>query len=203
MARYPEISGVVLAGGLATRMGGGEKALLELAGVTLLERMAQVLSGLFEEVLVATPHPETMAGAAGDLPVVQDVHPQAGPLAGIHAALAACSRPHAFVASCDLPFVDPEVVSVIAGRAGEADVVMPRIHGRFHPLHALYSRDLAGEADRLLGLGRRAVRALTDGCNVLYLTEEDFAHLPGHERSFTNVNTPEDLEAARRLLRLQ
>lgn len=201
MARHPDITGVVLAGGLAVRMGGGEKALLELEGVTLLERVARVLSGLFDEVLVATPHPEALAGAAGGLPLVRDAHPGAGPLAGIHAALAASSRPHAFVASCDLPFLDGRVVSAIAARAGEADVVMPRIGGRYHPLHALYSTDLAGEADRLLGLGRRAVRALTDGRRVLYLTGADLAHLPGHERSFTNLNTPEDLEAARRALR--
>jgi molybdopterin-guanine dinucleotide biosynthesis protein A len=198
--RFPSISGAILAGGKATRLGGGEKALLRLGGIPLLERVAEALRPLFPELLVVTPRPDSLGETAEGLVPVRDIHEGAGPLGGIHAAMGACTKTRLFVVSCDLPFLDPAVVSVVAEHAGEADLVLPRVGGRTHVLHALYERSLREQADRLLLAGERRVRGLAAPDRTLCLEEGDFACVPGFERSFLNINSAEDLERAREML---
>lgn len=182
-------------------MGGGEKALIEVEGVNLLERSLAVLRRLFGEVIVVTPRPEAIAASACGALLVEDLLEGCGPLGGIHAALRTCGAPHAFVAACDLACLDERAVAVVAGRAGTADVVMPRIAGRDQPLHAVYSKRLADEIETLLRGGRRAIRDLLTACDVLRLTETDFEGVPHLLSRFRNVNTPTDLEELRATLR--
>src|SRR5439155_1414879 len=81
--------------------------------------------------------PERFHGLAVD--TVADRFPGAGPLAGIHAALLAARHPHAFVAACDMPGLDADVIRFLLARIGDADAVVPRWDGDVEPLHAVYA----------------------------------------------------------------
>src|SRR5215813_5608149 len=99
-------AGVILAGGRASRMGGRDKAFAAVDGEPIAVRTVRIFRALFPQVLVATNRPERFAGLGVE--TVADVFPDGGPLAGMHAALRASRHPHAFVAACDMPGLDPD-----------------------------------------------------------------------------------------------
>ncbi len=153
----PPVLGVILAGGLARRMGGGDKALRPLGGVTLLDRViaraAPQVSALW---LNANGDPSRFA--RWDLPVVPDDVPGApGPLAGILAALdlAAATWPDAeLVASfpCDAPFIPRDLVARLAAarRDQGAAIAVAASGGRTHPVAALWPVALRHDLRRAL-----------------------------------------------------
>jgi molybdenum cofactor guanylyltransferase len=182
-------TGIVLAGGKSSRMGGVDKTLLEIDGRTLTQRVVDVVAPLFHEVIVASGVPGKFAG----LPGVREVADHArgvGPLAGIRAGLEACRTPWAFVLAADMPCLREELVlRVVAAASPDVLVVAPR-HGRFRePLHAAYHRDAIPEIDRFLEAGGRSVNALLDRFAVRWV-DVGGADLD----CFKNVNRPEDLE---------
>ena len=195
--------GVILAGGLARRMGGGDKALRPLGGVPLLDRVivraAPQVAGL---CLNANGDPSRFA--PWTLPVVPDDVPGApGPLAGILAALdwAAATRPEIeLVASfpCDAPFIPRDLVArLAAARRGErAEIAVAASGGRTHPVVALWPVALRGELRR--ALVEEGIRKVERWMARHPTAVVEFACDPADP--FLNGNTPEDLAEAERLL---
>lgn len=199
----PETLGVILAGGLARRMGGGDKPLRPLAGRPLLshvvERLAPQVSAL---LLNANGEPSRFA--AFGLPVVADGLPDyPGPLAGILAALdwAAAERPELeWVVSVpgDSPFIPTDLVARLQAARREAGVPMACAHsgGWAHPPVALWPVALRGALREALEAGERKIDRWTArfGCAA--------AEWPGQPADpFFNANTPEELAEAEALLR--
>src|SRR5262245_4957512 len=129
-------TGVILAGGRASRMGGRDKAFAAIDGEPIAVRTVRLFQRLFPQVLVATNRPERF-GSLG-VETVADHHPGCGPLAGIHAAMLASSHPWIFVVACDMPGLDAEVIRWLLARPRTADAVVPRWDDDVEPLHALY-----------------------------------------------------------------
>src|SRR2546428_4620892 len=119
------ITWVIQAGGKSTRMGGRPKALIELGGRRIIDRVVEVLRAVTEDVLLVTNTPELYAALG--LPMVPDVFPDHGSLGGIYSGLQAAPGDAAFTVACDMPFLMPEVARLVIDRAGEADVVVPKI----------------------------------------------------------------------------
>jgi len=116
---FPDVSAAILAGGMATRMGGTDKAFLELGGQAILDRQLAVLRPRFAEVIVSlgaeVPGPAAAAAfSARGLVVVQDEFESSGPLAGLHSALESCRTPWLFAVACDMPFLDGGLIDRIA-----------------------------------------------------------------------------------------
>ena len=200
----PPTLGVLLAGGLARRMGGGDKPLRELGGHTLLERavarLAPQCDGL---ILNANGDPSRFASLG--LPVVPDDVPGfAGPLAGIIAALdwAAANRPDlAYVASAaaDTPFFPRDLVGRFVREAETrgAAIALAASGGHRHPVFGLWSVALADDlAEALAQDGvRKVVLWVERHPNVT--TEFPIPLVEGRPRDpFFNVNTPEELTEA-------
>src|SRR5262245_30724404 len=102
----------ILAGGLATRMGGAAKALIPVNGVALIDRQVRVLAPIFPRLLAAVAAKDDPAPyRARGLFVVTDRHPRCGPLAGLHAALEASRDAWLFVVACDMPFLDAGLIA--------------------------------------------------------------------------------------------
>jgi molybdenum cofactor guanylyltransferase len=189
----PPVAGVIVAGGRASRMGGRDKAFAAVHGEPIAVRTVRIFRALFPQVLVATNRPERFAGLGVE--TVADVFPGCGPLAGIHAALRLSRHPHAFVAACDMPGLDPEVIRFLLARIGDADAVVPRWEGDVEPLHAVYAARCLPAIEASLRAGRHALRDFLADVRVDYVAEEELAALRGAARSLTNVNTPEELAA--------
>ena len=187
------VAGVVLAGGRASRMGGRDKAFAAVEGEPIAVRAVRIFRSLFAQVLVSTNRPERFAGL--DVQTVADQFPGCGPLAGIHAALLASRYPHVFVAACDMPGLDPEVIRFLLGRVGSADAVVPCWDGDVEPLHAVYAVGALREIEAHLRAGQNAVRDVLRRLRVDYVSEAEMRAVRGAARSLTNVNTPEELAA--------
>ena len=193
----PHVSGVILAGGKSRRMGGSPKALLPFGGRPLIQHIAETLVSILPDCLVVTNSPEVY-GFLG-LPMVGDVYPEGGSLGGIYSGLRAVSGDAAFCAACDMPFLSSGLIRYLAGRAGEADVVIPEAAGELQTLHAVYAGTCLGPMERRLSVGRLKITGFFDEVRVLRVPEEVVARFEDPALAFMNLNTPDDLERARRL----
>ncbi len=160
------VAGVVLAGGLSRRMGGGDKALRELGGKSLLQHAIERLSAQAAPLAI-NANGDASRFAAFGLPVVADATDDfAGPLAGILAGLrwAAQAAPHArfiVTAACDTPFFPSDLVEQFLAAAGGAYpvIVLAKSGGQVHPVFGLWPIALAGDLAEALALGTHKVQA--------------------------------------------
>jgi len=199
-----KVVGVLLAGGQSRRMGGGDKTLCVLDGVSLLERVIARLQPQVDAlVLNANGDPARFAEFA--LPVVADSIPDfAGPLAGVLAGLdwAAVHRPDcAFIASVatDAPFLPVDLVARLtaAHKAAEADLACAASAGRAHPVFGLWPLRLREDLRR--AIVDDGIRKVDEWTARHRLVTVPFADRPIDP--FFNANRPEDLEAAAELLK--
>ena len=196
----PDAEGFILAGGASSRMG-TNKARLSLGGRTFVERIAEALRAIATEISLVSARPDD--DALG-LPIVADIHRDCGALVGLHAALSACRAPWAAIVSCDLPFVTGELFARLGDlRTPDADVIAPlQTDGRPQPLCALYSTARCLErVERLLREGERRPRVLLREARTRWVEPAELADLRNAELFFLNVNTPEDYERAREMLK--
>jgi molybdopterin-guanine dinucleotide biosynthesis protein A len=204
MTGAPPTLGVLLAGGLARRMGGGDKPLKEIGGRTILERAVERLRPQCAALILnANGDPARFAFAR--LPVVPDDVPGfAGPLAGILAALdwAARNRPEVewvVSAAADTPFLPHDFVSRLhAARAGAGvPLACAESGGRAHPVNALWPVSLRGDLRHaLVDEDMRKIDRWTARHGIAH------AGWPAEPDPFFNANTPEDIAEAERLARL-
>src|SRR5262245_47949337 len=133
-----KVTGVIQAGGKSTRMGGHPKALMDLGGQRIIERVRTVLEGAVNDLLLVTNTPELYAFLG--LAMVPDVYPDHGSLGGIYSGLKAASGDAAFTVACDMPFLHRDIVRLVVERAGQGDVVIPRVGRQLEPMHAAYAK---------------------------------------------------------------
>ncbi|MBI3637677.1 MAG: molybdenum cofactor guanylyltransferase [Candidatus Rokubacteria bacterium] len=190
-----KVTGVIQAGGKSTRMGGEPKALMELGGRRIIERVAAALHGAVDDLLIVTNTPE-LYGFLG-LPMVPDVHPDRGSLGGIYSGLSAASGDAAFTVACDMPFLHRDVVRLVVERAARADVVIPRVGGQFETLHASYAKSCLPPIKTALDAGRFKIVGWFDEVRVLEIDEAEVARYADPGLVFMNVNTPDELALAR------
>ena len=179
-------SAAILAGGTATRFAGQDKGTLIVDGQTIRERQLAMLASVCDDLLIAGGTPV----ADGTTRYVEDIVPGAGPMGGIHAALAAARGDALFAIGCDMPYVSAALVAHLFELAGAADLVVPRTEDGYHPLCAVYTRAcLAPLTDRL---ARRAVRmtGLLADVRVRSVGPDELSAFGDPRRLLANVNTP-------------
>lgn len=184
------ITGVILAGGVSSRMG-SNKALLLHQGGRIIEVIYRTLAELFEEVIIVTNTPELYQF----LPCrkVPDIYPGRGVMAGIHAGLSQSREPAIFVVACDMPHLKGELIRHLTTLAEGADVVMPVSAGGFEPLHALYRKECLPALEELMqDAENRRVVALFSRVRVRQVLPEEMASIDPEFDSFDNINTPDD-----------
>lgn len=194
----PSITGVIQAGGKSTRMGGEPKALLDLGGRRIIERVLDVLRAVADPVLLVTNTPELYRFLG--LRMIADVFPDGGSLGGIYSGLLAAPGEVAFTVACDMPFISPAVARLVITRSPEADVVVPRVGGQWETLHACYGKACLGPMERRLRERQLKITGFFDEVRVLEIPAAEIAGLADPARVFMNVNTPEELARARVLL---
>jgi molybdopterin-guanine dinucleotide biosynthesis protein A len=194
-----EVTGVLLAGGKSRRMG-EDKRYLVMGGETLLERGLGVLRSVFQEVLVVIAQDSPPVGV--DAKVVRDLVPECGSLGGLYTGLMQATTPYIFVVACDMPFLDQAVIAQFTSRRATADIVMAKLAARLHPMHALYGKRCLPVLEQMIQARQLKIQELVSyaSLRVQYVTEMDLSSIDPSGRSFQNVNTPADLEAARALL---
>jgi len=184
---------IILAGGDSQRMG-SDKANLLLGEQTLLQRVIAAMQQVFPHVIVSVrqPRPEI------DLPQVCDGEPGGGPLAGLAAGLGHIATPWAFVVACDMPFVEPGMVELLAEYRAEYQAVVPVVHGHPQPLAAFYAGSCLGTLRaHLAGGGKNSLRAVLEQLQVSYVDESELLKADPALRSFFDLDTPQDVATAK------
>jgi molybdopterin-guanine dinucleotide biosynthesis protein A len=198
----PTRSGLIFAGGRATRLGGTNKALLDVDGQRIIDRILAALAPLVDECVVLANDP-----ALEGLPNVRlvfDPTPHAGVLRALAAGLTSARGELCLAVACDMPFVSTALFrhQLELLEASQVDVVIPRTDEFLEPMHAVYRRATVLHAiDAAIARGQQRMNSYFADVQVAELPEADWAvYAPGGE-AFFNVNTPADLEAARALAR--
>ncbi|MDG0867216.1 molybdenum cofactor guanylyltransferase [Candidatus Lucifugimonas marina] len=217
MPAKSDITGIILGGGHSRRLGMSQsKLLIHIGGKLVLARIADTLKMVCSElVLVVRPDQDDDVpdlGIALNMHVVTDTQPYEGPLAGIHAGLAASHTPLNFVVAGDHPFVSRNLVNAMAAAATADGIenptaVVPRTNGVLNPLHAIYPREqwtpylahAMSEGDRSPKyVIERAIEA--DYPPVTIFTDEDLEKTDPRRISLHDIDTPENLNQARKIV---
>ncbi len=187
------MTGIVLSGGENRRMG-ADKAFLRVAGVPMIERVLRSLQSVFDDVIIVTNNPEQYA--AYRVKIVTDEIAARGPLTGIYTGLLRSEDEYNFIVACDMPFLNSDLISYMAGTAEGHDVVIPSIDGRLEPLHALYRKRLIPLIEDQIRHDQRSIRGLFGQVRMRYVTEQEIDRFDPGRKSFKNLNTPQDYEEA-------
>lgn len=181
------ISGVILAGGRSSRMGGQDKAQLQLQGKPLWQHVWQRLALQVQDVSISANrnlalyqqnHLRTISDALPDYP---------GPLAGMLSAFQQIDSPWLAFSACDTPFIPEDYVARLWQQKQQAPAVWVRSQERDHPALALIHRQIMPELALYLANGERRVMHFlkrVGGHAVLFNDSE---------QAFVNINTPEEL----------
>lgn len=171
---------------------GRDKAMLALHGRTLLTIAEALARTAATEVRVVGPRKKYGEDA------IEDLYPDHGPLAGIHAALTASETEWNLILSVDTPFVSPNFLQFLvteAERCGQV-VTVPYVDDRFQPLCAVYRREFLGLAESALTAGKNKIDALFCHTTVRRVDEAELKRLAFDPRMFDNLNTPDDFARA-------
>ncbi len=193
MTLEEKILGAVLVGGESRRMG-RDKALLEVEGRPLAERVADVVGRVVPRVvLVARDGTDRRFPGRS---IIADRFPGRGPVAGLHAALVEAEGGSVFLAACDLPGLSPELVQWVIGSEPLSETVpsarVPVADGRLQPLCALYGPACVVPAEAALQAGSPSMHAFLDRLDVARLPFDP--ELPFyHPDLLANWNEPDDL----------
>lgn len=187
------ICGVILAGGAARRMGGGDKTLLEIGGVRLLDRIIQRLTPQ-ADFLVISAGGDPSRFAPRDLPVIADEsETREGPLAGVLAGMGFAKErgaSHILAVAGDTPFIPRDLCERLIEAAGGGAAIASSA-GRRHPACALWPVSLRDELRAALLGGERRLGRFADAAGAGVAAFSAAPYDP-----FLNINFPEDLERA-------
>jgi len=186
--RHQEITGVVLAGGRATRMGGKDKGLEVLNGKPLWKHVADTLSGQVESIAISANRNIDIYQSSGFTVYQDNLADYLGPLAGMLSVMQQSQGEWFLFCSCDTPFIPSCLVERMAMQRGESPVVWVHDGERDHPTIALINKSLVPDLQTYLSAGERRVMVFmrqSGGHSV------DFSDL---KSAFINVNTTEDLQ---------
>ncbi|MDQ3699095.1 MAG: molybdenum cofactor guanylyltransferase [Gemmatimonadota bacterium] len=194
--RRAPVTGVILAGGEASRYGGRPKGLEQVAGRRILDRVADALTTAADDLLLIANDPDAEAWLPG-VRTATDVRPGLGSLGGIHSALVRAGRPVLLVA-WDMPFVPASLLALLRDRGRDADVAVPESGSRrgVEPLCAYYAPACVAPIEQRLAADDLRVVGFFDDVRVTRIDADEVARHGDPVRSFMNVNSPEDLELA-------
>ena len=186
-----DITGVILAGGRSRRFG-SNKALAMVDGKPLIQRVADLMAGLFAECLLVTNTPAEYTFLT--LPMTPDRYRESGPLAGIHAALLQISTPLAFVVACDMPNLSAPLIRYICNiNEPQYDVIIPWPEKGQEPLFGIYHKRSLKVIDTCLQQNDcQIIRALS-GLRVRRVSEQEILSITDDLTCFRNINRPADL----------
>lgn len=192
MSQISTITGVVLAGGKASRMGGVDKGLQELNGIPLWQHVAQRLSKQVSSLAISANKNLGVYQASG-YPVYSDLladYP--GPLAGMLSVMQQCDAEWFLFCPCDTPFIPDCVAERFVKQRGSAAVVWAYDGERDHPTIALMHRQLMPELLAYLSAGERRV--------MVFMRQAGGHRVDFSERkqAFININTLEQIDTMQR-----
>lgn len=185
-------SAAILNGGKNSRMKGFSKSNIIIGDFSILERQILVLKPIFTSLILIGAKNELFT----DLPSFNDIYNSKGPLSGIHSALLNSKTDYVFVVSCDMPFINGELIKEMLEFTlkSKAEIIVPKHIEGIEPLFSVYSKKTILRIEKMLLSKELSVRNLFKTINTQYF-EVNNSYIAN--KVFFNVNTPNDIEIAR------
>ncbi len=190
------LSVVIQAGGQSLRMG-QDKGLKLFLGHPLIQRVAERLRPIADELFVTTNRPADYAIL--NLPLFTDLKPGRGALGGLYTALLCAKHPIVAVAACDMPFANGELFKAASEIMikEDVDVVIAKTDKGYEPLHAVYRRESCIPAiDAAIASDKWRMDSWFPQVKIRLLTPEEINLCDPNGLAFLNINTPEDFAEA-------
>ena len=184
-----EVTGLVLAGGQGSRMGGVDKGLQPFRGRPMVAHAIERLAPQVDEILVnANRNPGAYAGF-GHRVIADEIAGFAGPLAGFERGLAHARGALVATVPCDSPFLPTDLVARLRSALEEmrADLAVAKTETQAHPVFCLMRREVHASLERFLAAGERKIDKWYAGLAVAEVAFDDEAE------AFRNINTREEL----------
>lgn len=199
----PKLSVVIEAGGKSSRMG-QPKALMSFMGIPLIQRVIHIVQPIADEILVVTNEPSEFLLL--DIPIVTDSLPGKGAIGGLFTAMDKAGNDYVAVIACDLPFVNPSILTEGLRLLVEAnaDVAIPKsVNDYYEPFHAVYKR-ASCKAAILEAINKEQKKLISwlHLVKVHELNEEFCFQLDPKGLAFLNLNTKEDFQKAEEFAKL-
>jgi molybdenum cofactor guanylyltransferase len=192
-------TGVILSGGLNTRFNGQNKAFIRVGQKRILDRLYEIFSDLFDDIILVTNHP--LEFLDWDLTIVTDLFSARSSLTGIHTGLFYMKYLYGFFSACDTPFLRKELVQTLIEQIeNNTDIIMPETTAGFEPLCAIYSKRCLKQAEQHLKENKYKIQWAFQGHRIKYIRENVLLEKDPDLRSFFNINTPEDLMRAEEMI---
>jgi molybdopterin-guanine dinucleotide biosynthesis protein A len=191
-------TGVLLSGGQNSRMSGVNKANIQLGNKKIIEHMLAIFKDCFEDVILVTNSPLDYLNY--DVSIVSDILPAKCSLSGIHTGLFHAPTDWIFVAPCDTPFLRPEMVRLVTARiSSQYNVVIPQTSAGYEPLCAAYSKANLHRIETNLSRNVFTIRKILKPGKTRIVPESLLTQADPGLNSFFNINSPEDLEKAKKM----
>ena len=188
--------GAILAGGKSSRMK-FNKAFAEINNKTVIETIVHKFRGFFAETLIISNQPELYQGLGLD--VYRDIYPYRGPVAGIHAALYYARYDPVFVLSCDMPFINMDMVAYMIDKIGSHQAVAIEMDSYIHATAAVYARDCLPVFQDCLENNKLKLTRIVEEMDSLILKADDLRQFGDLSELLLNVNDPLTLKTAREI----
>lgn len=188
------ITGIILAGGKSSRMG-SDKGIVNLNGKKFIEHILEaVLPNVNEVLIIANNDNYNNLGYK----VIKDKIKDCGPLGGIYTGLMNSQTENNMVVSCDIPFINSDLVKYIIENTSNADITVPVYKGNIEPLCAVYTKRTSDQIHNLIMNKDLKIQ------NILkyFITKELFITKMQKfytDKLFVNINTPEELKQQKEL----
>ncbi|MCA9959637.1 MAG: molybdenum cofactor guanylyltransferase [Anaerolineales bacterium] len=180
----------IMAGGKSSRMG-QDKSFVLFEGQPLIERVINRVADLGDELILITNKPADYAHLG--LPMFSDVYPDHGSLGGIYTAVYYASHPYTLIVACDMPWLNRDLLHYMLTLRTSADIVAPRWDKYPEPLHAIYNKTCLPPILSKLQAQQLKITSFFGQVQVRFVEREEIAQFDGNGRSFTNINTPDEL----------
>ena len=197
MAPNPLSGGIVLCGGLSTRMG-TSKAMLPFGNETMLQRVVRLLGTVVSPIVCVAAKEQELPRLPDGIIVTRDEREARGPLEGLRAGLKALPEnvDAAYVTSCDVPLLVPAFVTRMIELVEGYDIAVTEIDGFAHPLSAVYRRAALAPAEALLAQDKLRVAFLFDAVRTRRVPTSEMTGVDPELLTLKNINTPEDYQRA-------
>ncbi|QHT66933.1 molybdenum cofactor guanylyltransferase [Rhodocytophaga rosea] len=182
-----ETTGIVLAGGKSSRMG-FEKGLAEIQGKKMIEWVIQALQPVCQHLIVIS---NTNVYDYLGIPVYSDIYTDTGPLGGIYTGLKHSITSSNLMLACDMPFISSQVLQQLLLEAAGYEIVVPSIHGQWHPLCAHYNKQINIKVEELI---TTKVWKMQEAIRRFHFKEWPADKAGFDARFFANINTFAELQ---------
>jgi molybdopterin-guanine dinucleotide biosynthesis protein A len=188
-----DMTAVILAGGKNRRFGGIDKAFALVGNVPMIRSVIDKLQVVFDRILVISNSPEKYRGWP-EVTVVSDIITNAGPLGGIHAGMKLSKTPYIFVVSCDMPYIDSDLIlrqTEYFSTLENIDALVPKVDSYFEPMHSIYRTDISEKLGQfLLSSSDYSIRAFLETVRTASMEVSHDQYISG---AFRNINRPGDI----------